>query len=252
LNLAIDIGNTLTKFGLFKGRNLIKQYKIPTAKIVNTLQLFKKISQSFTITQIGISSVVPEIDFFMKNPCKVYFKINPVFISAKNKLPVKIKTEKPLNTGADRICNAVAGYEYYKHKENVIISAFGTAVTYDVILKNGDFIGGLIAPGAAISAKALHAYAGKLPLIIYKNLNFPKNIVANNTVDSMKSGIVYSALYSVEGIIKQIEKIYKRKFKVIITGGDSGLFRNRLSIKAEFIDDLVLKGINEILEYNPN
>ena len=120
------------------------------------------------------------------------------------------KTDFPLKTGSDRICLAVSGYEYYK-KKNVIVIGLGTANTFDVILKNGDFIGGLISPGLAISAKALFDLTEKLPLIENENFKIPKGIIGKNTEDAVKAGLMYSAFYAVEGIAGHIEKKYKRK-----------------------------------------
>jgi type III pantothenate kinase len=132
----------------------------------------------------------------------------------------------------------------------VIVIDLGTATTYDVILKNGNFIGGIIAPGIETSAKALHANTGKLPLVGLKQLRFPRKVVGRNTLEAIQSGLMYSASISVDGMIRQIEKDYNSKFKIVLTGGLSKVVYHRISFKAKLEKNMVMKGLNEIIKYN--
>jgi len=252
LNLAIDIGNTSTKFAIFNNHKIVFYFRIPTSPKINPVGIFKNLPQSSknNIKQIGISSVVPSENVMYRQSCITYFNIKPLIISTKNKLPVNVMMDEPLKTGADRLCIAVSGYEYFKKKKNIIVVGLGTANTFDVILKNGDFIGGLIAAGLEISAKALFELTEKLPLIESKNLKIPNKIIGKSPEEAVRAGLLYTALYSVEGIINHIEKEYKRKFKVIITGGFGKTLKKHLNFDAKFIDDMVLKGINEIININ--
>jgi type III pantothenate kinase len=137
--------------------------------------------------------------------------------------------------GSDRICNAAAGYKYFGRKHNVIIIDFGTATTYDIVLKSGEFIGGVIAPGIGTSAESIHTKTSKLPLIPTEKLIFPKNPAGRNTL---------------EGMVKRLEKTNKVKFKIILTGGFAPIIQERTVLKTEIRKDLVMEGINYILHYN--
>ena len=252
MNLAIDIGNTSTKFAVFNDSKILHYFRMPTSGKINPLGIFKNLPHEYNsqIKHIGISSVVPTENVMYRQACIKHFNIKPLFISAKITLPVNIRTDIPLKTGSDRICLAASGYEHYGKKKNIIVVGLGTANTFDVVLKNGDFIGGVIAPGLGLSAKALFELTEKLPLIENEGLKIPKRIVGKTPEDSVRSGLMYSALYSVEGIVKNIEKQYGRKFKVIITGGFAKRIKRHINFKAKFIEEMVLKSINEIVILN--
>ncbi|MCX7878189.1 MAG: type III pantothenate kinase [Ignavibacteria bacterium] len=243
MNLAIDIGNSFTKIGLFNKGRLYK---------VNTYRTFSN-DISFTFPVIprnaGISSVVPEQTDLYVDLCLKKFNLKPLIINNKINLPIKLKVRKSYTLGSDRICNSVFGYEYYKRKENVIIISFGTAVTYDVILRNGDYIGGMISPGPDISAKALHLFTGQLPIVNTKDSQ-GNLLVGYDTVSAIKSGILNSVLFTASQFVKSSQKNYRRKFRVIVTGGYSDLFINKLDFKHHYEKYSVLKGINYIISYN--
>ncbi len=248
--LAVDIGNSFTNLGLFHGNNLIRKYKFPTIQKLDPEIIIKFVSRKhFTLQGAGISSVVPEMNRYWRILFRNNLEITPVFISSASGIPLKFKVEEPHRLGSDRICNAVAGYEIYKHKNNILIIDLGTATTYDVILKNGDYLGGIIAPGIETSAQALYLRTSKLPLLAHKKLTFPKAPVGKNTYDAIRSGIMYSALDSIENMVKRLELYLNVKFKIIITGGLSELISKKLSLKFIRKPDLVLTGINYILNY---
>jgi type III pantothenate kinase len=249
--LAIDIGNSFTNVGLFKGNKLIYKSKFPSidkpdeSKVIKIFEKF-----SFNFKAIGISSVVPENNPYWKAVLTNYLNVKPLFITGKTKTPLKLKIDKPQSLGSDRICNAVAGYQMYRHKHNVIIIDFGTATTYDVVLKNGDYLGGIISPGIETSSQSLFLKTSKLPLLTYRKLNFPKDPIGRNTAEAIRSGIMYPALDSMENMIRRIEKFLKVKLNVILTGGLSSLIYKKTSLNVIRKQDLVLIGINYILRYN--
>lgn len=252
MNLAIDIGNSFTHFAVYNGRKKIKSFRIPTHSKISKQPFHKKYLSVYIndIEDIGISSVVPAKDRFWREYTIKYFKQKPLFINNKTSLPFNFKINKVSSPGADRICNSVFGYEYFNRKENVIVIDFGTANTYDVVLKNGYFAGGIIAPGIETSAKALNLNTGKLPLIKYNDYSFKRSVVGKNTFEAIQSGIMNYALFATEGIDKAIEREFGRKFKVIITGGLAKTIRKKLSIKTTYIENTVLEGINIILNCN--
>lgn len=249
--LAIDIGNSFTNAGVFRKNTLLFKSMFPTSEDLDGDKIYRQLKGKTHGLQIaGISSVVPEMKHYWKVFFDNYFDIKPTYISAKLKIPIKLKVKKPQNLGSDRLCNAVAGYEMFQHRQNVIVIDFGTATTYDVVLKNGDYLGGIITPGIETSAQSLYLKTSKLPLLTFKKLKFPKKPIGRNTKDAMNSGIMYSALDSMENMVRRIEKFLKLKFKIIITGGLSGLIYKKTSLEVIRKYDLVLTGINYILRYN--
>ena len=251
MNLAVDIGNSYTHLAVFSGQKEVENFNISTNNF-DSVSICKKYLKKYSgkIKSAGISSVVPSKNEFWNSFVAIYLKTKPLFISNRINLPIKLKIEKTASLGTDRICNSVFGFEYFKKNENVIVIDFGTANTYDVVLKNADFIGGIIAPGIETSSKALNLNTGKLPLLKKSDFKFEKSLIGKNTKDAIRSGLMNYALYATEGIISSIKKELKKEFKVIITGGNAKKIQNKLSFKTIYIENTVLKGINIILNYN--
>jgi len=220
--LAIDIGNTHTVFGVYKDGKLVHDWRVSsliTRTEDETWLLVKFFCEDTnvkpeSIKGIGISSVVPNLTDVFVWMSQRHFKIDPVLISAELDLGIKILYDDPTTVGADRLCNAVAGYT--KYGGPIIVVDFGTATTYDVVSEKGEYLGGVIAPGIETSAAELHRRAAKLPKI---ELHFPKDVIGRNTVSSMQSGIMYGAVDAMEGMIKRIKNVIGQHAKVIATGG---------------------------------
>jgi len=251
LILAIDIGNSFIHAALYNYGKIILNRKFPAASGYPS-SLFRQVLNKIKNDKltVGISSVVPELNNGWKKLIKKQLDTSPLFISGKVVLPVSLRVSKPEKLGADRICNAAAAYQYFKRRQNVIAVDFGTATTYDVVLNQGDYVGGVISPGIETSAKALKEFTSKLPMLRSSDFSFSGKIVGKNTIDAIKSGVVFSSVASFEGIIKRIEKELKRKFKVILTGGFAGLIHGETSIKTLIRPNLVLDGINYIMILN--
>lgn len=249
--LAIDVGNTQTTFGIFENDKLKFTFRLSTKTLFNkeeSLNLlystFKSISVKNTdILKIGISSVVPSVDKSIEEIIFSFIQRNAFFITPSINLPFKLLVDNPLEVGADRICNVAAGYK--KYGGPLVIVDFGTATVYDVISKEGDFIGGIIAPGILISARALFQAAEKLPEV---ELIFPEKVIGTNTITNMQSGIMFSALDAFEGIIKRIITELDDDIKIILTGGFSKLIASKTSLKTFLEFDLVLEGIKILTE----
>ncbi len=251
--LAIDAGNTHTTFGIFENDKIKTDFRIST-KALHDQEVFTDFLQctlqslqldSGLINHVGISSVVPSVDKNLETVIKNIFRVEPFFVSPNCKLPFKLLVEHPEEVGADRICNVVAAYK--KYGGPTVIVDFGTATVYDIISKDGDFIGGVIAPGIQTSAKALSMAAEKLPEI---ELKFPNTVIGKNTVANMQSGILYGAVDAFEGMINRIKKELDDVPTVIITGGFSKLISSKTSIKIFIEFDLVLEGIKLLTDYN--
>lgn len=251
--LAVDIGNTNTHFALFNNDKIIKRM-ILDDDVIEQERKYNRTVASFVrynITHVGIASVVPALIRPIFHWSMKKFNIKPLIINNKAKLPINLKVKSPITLGADRICNAVAAYELCKKKkENVIIVDLGTAITYDVVLKNGNFIGGAIAPGMNLLNTALYDYTAQLPLLTGRELRVPDNPIGKNTVKALQSGIVLSVIDSINGMITRINRQLKKECKVILTGSYTKVIAESIDYKAELNECLVSEGICHIVKYN--
>jgi len=249
--LAIDIGNTHTVFGVFDKSRLIADWRVSSAvsrtedEIGTQVRAFLENAaiKPKAIEGVAISSVVPNLTEVFILMARKYFGAEPVVVSADLPLGIRIHYHDPSTVGADRLCNAVAGFAMYGGP--LIIVDFGTATTYDVISARGDYLGGAIAPGIETSAADLHRRAAKLPKI---ELKFPREVVGRDTASSMQAGILYGAVDAMEGMIKRIKRRIGKKAKVIVTGGYSKIIKDQSNLIDFCEPELVLRGLQLIYE----
>lgn len=248
---AIDIGNTNITIGLFNQDQLIGNYRL-TTKMQRTSDEFGFMLQSFLtasnikvseIEDVIIASVVPKIMHSFINSIKKYIKKEPIIVGPGIKTGVKIKIDNPKELGADRLVDALAAYHIYQ--EDCLVIDFGTATTFDVITKNGEFLGGVTAPGIGISASALSMQAAKLPEIEIKK---PQHIIGKNTVDSMQAGVFYGYLGLTNHIIQSIQEEYGKPLKVISTGGLGRMMFQETDSIDIYDPDLTFKGLKIIYD----
>ena len=253
--LAIDIGNTHTVFGIYRGPDLVADWRV-TSMLQRTedevgaqVKLFLNDAgvPSGDVRGVGISSVVPNLTDIFSMMAQKYFGVEPLLISSALDLGIKVRYDDPNSVGADRLCNAVAGFS--KFGGPLIVIDFGTATTYDVVAANGDYLGGVIAPGIETSAVDLHRRAAKLPKI---ELRFPRSLIGQDTASSMQAGILFGAIDAMEGMTRRLQdEIAKREgkeAKVIATGGFAKLIAERSNRIAECVPSLVLDGVRLIYE----
>jgi len=254
--IAIDIGNTHTVIGIYNKDTCIADYRLRRTQQRKVNEIFAHV-QSMLIEAginekkvhgIGISSVVPKLTAIYVEMAKKYFHQEPMIVSAELNLGIKILYDDPKLLGSDRICNAIAGY--FKYDGPLIIIDFGTATTYDVIASNGDFLGGVIAPGIETSAIALHKRTAMLPRLVGEELHLPATIIGTNTLSSMQAGILWGAVDATTGMVKRIKKeLFKHQSKqpvVIATGGFSTFVAEQTRIIQHVEPTLVLDGIRLI------
>ena len=251
--LAIDIGNTHTVMGVFEGSKLLFDWRVTSSlqrtedEIGTYIRLFLTDAaiEPTKVTGIGISSVVPDLTDVFAAMTRKYFKADPVIVHPDLGLGIGILYDDPKAVGADRLCNAVAGYA--KYGGPLIIIDFGTATTYDVVAKNGDYLGGVIAPGIETSAVDLHRRAAKLPKV---ELHFPNVIIGTDTTSSMQAGILYGALDAMEGMVKRIQvELTKREgiaAQLVATGGFSKFVCEHSQLRIYWEPSLVLEGVRLI------
>ena len=238
-----DIGNSDTKICIINSRNkIIKKITFPS-KNINSSFLKKKIPSSYfkklDIDNSLFCSVVPKTFYLIKKHLKKYFKIHSIEIKdLKIEKIIKIKVNKK-QIGSDRLVNAIA---VMNSKKNHIILDFGTATTFDVVIKNV-YHGGVIAPGVKLSLKTLVSNASLIPSMNLKKIN---KVIGVNTLGAVRSGFYWGYVGLIDNIIYLIKKETKRSFKLIITGGFSNLFTNSLKNKAFIDKDLTIKGLVKI------
>jgi type III pantothenate kinase len=244
--LAIDLGNTNTVFGVYDASDkLVKHWRLSTQKertvdeygiLLRNLFALEKI-EATEIHRVIVASVVPPLDPVLNEMVSIYFSVKPVFVTHEN-AGIPILYDKPSDVGADRIVDAVA--VVHKYGKPAIVVDFGTATTFDAITANGEYQGGVIAPGIVISAEALYEHAAKLPRI---EIQKPPRVIGTSTVTSMQSGLFYGYVALVDGIITRMKTELGPNTKVIGTGGQAPL----ISQETELIDivdaNLTLDGL---------
>lgn len=251
--LVIDIGNTNIVFGVYRDDALVNHWRVSTvlertadeyAILLNSLLYFEKIRLN-DIDSVIISCVVPPLLMPFQSICGKYVGVQPLIVGPGIKTGMPIQYENAQEVGADRIVNAVAGYE--KHKRALIIVDFGTATTFDYVTPKGEYAGGAIAPGMMISLDALFERASKLPRV---ELVKPKDVIGRNTVSAMQAGIVYGYISLVDGIVARMKGTVNTNPLVIATGGLAGIvFQESQSID-EVDEFLTLKGLKILYEKN--
>jgi type III pantothenate kinase len=198
-----------------------------------------------SIKGVGISSVVPNVTGILERMSKKYFRCDPLIINTGLELGIKVDYDEPKAIGSDRICVAVAGYE--KYGGPLIVLDFGTATTFDVVSKDGVYLGGAIAPGVETGAADLQRRAAKLPRI---ELRFPGTVIGKTTVASMQSGIMFGAVDAMEGMVRRLRSSLGAEPKVVATGGYARIIAEKTKVIDHIEPALVLEGIRIIYEAN--
>ncbi len=240
-----DIGNTNIKIcKLNKKFKIIKTYFFSTKNSGLEINFKKKLNiliDKNTNSKILISSVVPNIyKLILKILKKKRFKVYEIKKLNLKKL-INIRVDKYSDLGSDRIANAIGAY--YKFNSNCIVIDFGTATTFDVVKKNATYDGGVIAPGIKLSIENLFSSTALLPM--FKLNQYPKRY-GKNTIDALSSGFFWGYEGLINNIIKKIIKKNGISFKIVLTGGYSYLFKNRLIKKATVENDITMQGIIKI------
>lgn len=254
--LVADVGNTNIKLGIFENEKLIDTV-VTTHLLMNgpkTPDMFLRDILCFLhknemgagdIEAVAISTVVPRSAKAFLQGVRKLVAIEPLVVDYKARTGIRIKTDKPDELGADRLVNAAAAFHDYGG--SLLIIDFGTATTYDVVTENGEFLGGVIAPGLKICAEALWKKTAKLPQV---KIEKPAGIMGTDTAASMQSGIFYGYLGQIEYFVQHLKEELKTDFKVIATGGLSVVFQGSTTVIDVFDASLTLRGLNYISKLN--
>jgi type III pantothenate kinase len=253
--LAIDVGNTAMSLGIYNGEDLRAEWSIATDRrkthdeygLLFLALLDQRGLRAADIHAVAISSSVPPVVPTLERMAQKYFSLKPLVVGPGVKTGMVIRYDNPREVGADRIVIAVAAYE--KYGGPLIVVDFGTATIFDVISREGEYLGGVIAPGVSISVEALFTQAAKLPRI---ELVKPETVLARNTIHSMQSGVIYGFAGQVDELVERlIEELgpAAEGVKVIGTGD-----QNEVAIETEriqIIDPyLALEGLRMIYGRN--
>lgn len=247
--LTADIGNTSITLGLFEEDALVEEYRLASDKDLSLEEyevLLKTLFKEFNVDGAIISSVVEELTKKFKTAVDNVFKLDAIILSTDINTGVKIALDIPNEAGADRIANAAGAYVLYKHP--VIVVDFGTATTFDIVNGNGEFVGGIIAPGLNLQLKALNKFTSKLPRI---EVALSNSAIGHNTTDAILSGVLRGSAAMIDGLIEQCEKELGGKAVIVATGGYSGLIANYLKRHFDFINPtLTLEGLRYLYQIN--
>lgn len=253
--LAIDAGNSNIVFG-FYDENLQKwthEFRVNTHRELSVLKLERELHLFFLengikndrITQVGISSVVPEVNAVLQQFCREYLEKSCYLISGKSYARLKVKTARPNEIGSDLMCNVAAAYERFQ--STCIIVDFGTALTFTVVGEDGKIMGVNIVPGLKTAIKALFYNTSKLPEV---ELKMPKSALGKSTSHSIQAGILYGYTGLVKGMLETIQKEIGHQCRIIATGGLSSILTT-LEDAFEVVDrNLTLEGIRIITQAN--
>lgn len=251
--LAIDIGNTNTVLGIFDRDDLISSYRVFTRKDALADEYSVLFGNLFRLDGIDpvsvdgcvISSVVPKLTGRISEAVEKITSCTPVIVAAGVKTGINIMIDNPAQLGSDMVANAAGAIARYKLP--VIIIDLGTAMTFAVVDETHTFHGGVITAGVRTALDGLTERTSQLPDI---NIEAPANVVGKNTVDSMKSGIVFGAASLIDGMIERISDEYGREFTVVATGGMSKYIVPHCKNKIAVDTDLMLYGLLEIHKRN--
>ena len=252
--LAIDVGNTNTKFAVFDGAAWRGQWRASTDARRTADEYGPWLSQTLTLSGLSvadvqaciISTVVPQALFNLRNLSRRYLGAEPMVIGEDGlNLGIDVRIDKPSEAGADRLVNAVGAFITFGGPAIVIDS--GTATTFDIVGADGAFEGGIILPGINLSLQALHDAAARLPRVEIRD---PGCVIGKDTVRAMQSGIYWGSIDMIEGLIKRIRTEYGKPMKVIATGGVASIFEGSFPAIDHFDQDLTSRGLLEIFRRN--
>jgi type III pantothenate kinase len=252
--LAVDVGNTQTHFGAYRDAELVEHWRFATRRESTADELGARLSTLLGLRSLAfgdldasiVSSTVPQLVEEWQAVAEHYLGHDMLVVGPGVKTGMALRYENPREIGADRLVNAVAARD--RSDGPCIVVDFGTAITYDAISASGEYLGGIITPGAEISIEALTERAAKLPKV---EIAEPRSLIGKTTVDAIRSGIVYGFAGQVDGIVKRLRAELGPDTRTIVTGGLARAITPFVTERIDEVDDLLtLKGLRLIHELN--
>jgi type III pantothenate kinase len=239
MDLILDLGNTNQKIALFDAGNLLW---VQANKQISLSLVRNIVKQNAGIDSCILSSVV-KVPATLQSFLEKHFRF--ILLDEHTPLPILNLYRTPETLGKDRLASAVAVFNQFPGHPALIINA-GTAVTYDVVTKKGEYLGGSISPGMNMRFRALHTFTKQLPLLTYSEIDF---LVGNDTNQSVLSGVINGMAAEMKEMIARYRKEYPG-IKVVLSGGDLNYFVNRLKISIFALPNSVIYGLQQILAFN--
>ena len=252
--LAIDAGNSNIVFAVHDGERIRGQWRASTdeSRTADEHLVWLANRMAFDgldpagIDRAIISSVVPQARMGLEILCRRFLGCEAMVVGeASVRLPLKVLLERPSEVGADRLVNAVAAHSTYGGP--LIVVDFGTATTFDIVDGDGNYAGGIIAPGINLSMRALHMAAAQLPNVAVER---PARVIGKSTVGAMQSGVFWGYVALVEGLVSRVQAEFGAAMKVIATGGLAPVFLHGTDLIEHEDPDLTIRGLVEIHQYN--
>ncbi|OSP54491.1 type III pantothenate kinase [Pseudoruegeria sp. SK021] len=251
--LAIDCGNTNTVFSIWDGTRFLATWRASTDQSRTADQYYVWLSAliaaeglDVAIDEVILSSTVPRVVFNLRVLANRYFDCRPLVVGKPEcLLPIAPRVDPGTQVGPDRLVNSAAGFDLFGG--DLVVVDFGTATTFDVVDRDGAYVGGVIAPGVNLSLEALHLAAAALPHV---DITTPDHVIGRNTVDCMQSGVFWGYVGLVKEITSRIRVEFGRPMKVIGTGGLAPLFQQGAVLFDAFEEGLTMHGLTVIHKYN--
>jgi type III pantothenate kinase len=224
--LVVDVGNTQTHFGTFRGEELVEHWRFATVRQSTADQLGAALRNLLELRGYGfgdleasiVSSTVPQLEPEWTGMASRYLRHEMLAVGPGTKTGMAIRYDNPREIGADRLVNAVAIHERFSG--SAVCVDFGTATTFDVVSREGEYVGGALMTGIEISLEALSERGARLPKV---DLAPPKSVIGKNTIDAIRSGVVYGYAGAIDAILRRLYKEIGEKSEVVATGGLAGL-----------------------------
>ena len=251
--LAIDAGNTNVTIGVFDAASIVCRWRLSTVYeqtadewgiLFRNLFALEKIDLS-SVHGIIVASVVPPLDPTLAAMASRYFHTEAMFVRHTTDTGLKILYDHPREVGADRVVNGVAAFHYYGGP--CVVVDLGTAITFDAVSANAEYLGGIICAGIGISVEALFSKTARLPLVDFRA---PEKLIGTNTVGSMQSGLYYGSIEMIDGLLGRLVAELGPQTRTLATGGQAHLIVQGSRYLKQIDEDLTLKGLQLVWKRN--